>query len=113
MENAALKQDTVTQDLKKAAALSEIFSLLGDESRLKIVLYCRKRLVAVSDISEGIGLSASLVSHHLRLLRTSRLMRAERQGRNVFYTVSDAHVDHMLQDMLEHTQCILPPIDEL
>jgi len=98
----------VQEDLLKADSLAEIFRLLGDESRLKIVLYCRKRLVSVSEIAEGVRLSPSLVSHHLRLLRTARIMRTEREGRRVFYTVSDAHVEHMLKDMLEHTQCVLP-----
>jgi DNA-binding transcriptional ArsR family regulator len=92
-------------DLRKADILADIFRLLGDESRLKIVLFCRQRSVSVSDIADGVGLSPSLVSHHLRLLRTARIMRTERDGRRVFYTVSDSHVDHMLQDMLEHTQC--------
>ncbi len=93
------------EDLQKADILADIFRLLGDESRLKIVLFCRQRSVSVSDIADGVGLSPSLVSHHLRLLRTARIMRTERDGRRVFYTVSDSHVDHMLQDMLEHTQC--------
>ncbi|HEY2589049.1 MAG TPA: metalloregulator ArsR/SmtB family transcription factor, partial [Tepidisphaeraceae bacterium] len=61
---------------------------------------------AVSDVAARSGLSLSLVSHHLRLLRMGGLVAADRRGRQVFYAVADGHVAHMLSDMLAHvTQC--------
>ncbi len=59
-------------------------------------------VAAQSEIAASTGLSASLVSHHLRLLRAGRLVRAERRGKRVFYSVDDAHIRSVLTDMAEH-----------
>lgn len=79
-----------------------MFRLMGDASRLSIMLTCLEGPVAVSDVAERTGLSANLVSHHLRLLRAARIMRAERRGKHVFYTVADDHVRRVVGDMVEH-----------
>jgi DNA-binding transcriptional ArsR family regulator len=85
-----------------AVALADLFRLLGDASRLRIVVSCLKTPLAVSDIAERLGLSVSLVSHHLRLLKGARLVRAERQGKQVFYAADDDHVRRMVEDMITH-----------
>jgi DNA-binding transcriptional ArsR family regulator len=85
-----------------AVALADLFRLLGDPSRLRIVVSCLRTPLAVSDIAETLGLSVSLVSHHLRLLKGARLVRAERQGRQVFYGADDKHVRRMIEDMVTH-----------
>jgi ArsR family transcriptional regulator, lead/cadmium/zinc/bismuth-responsive transcriptional repressor len=82
--------------------LSDLFRLLGDQTRLRIVLACVAAPVAVGAIAESLGLSASLVSHHLRLLRAARIVRADRQGKQVFYLAADNHISDMLSDLLEH-----------
>jgi len=82
--------------------LAELFALLSDPSRLRITLACLDRTMAVGDIAQELGLSPSLVSHHLRLLRTARLVVGERSGRHVFYRVDDEHIRRMLTDMVEH-----------
>ena len=86
----------------RAAELAEMFHLLGDGSRLRIVLSCMDAPICVQDIADGLGLSASLVSHHLRLLRAARLLRAERRGKRVYYSAADEHVRSVLADMVEH-----------
>jgi ArsR family transcriptional regulator len=53
-------------------------------------------------MAERLNISASLVSHHLRLLRAARLLQAERRGRQVFYVVGDEHIRSMLSDMVDH-----------
>ena len=60
------------------------------------------RLAAVGEMAERLAISASLVSHHLRLLRAARLLQAERRGRQVFYMVGDEHIRSMLSDMVDH-----------
>jgi ArsR family transcriptional regulator, lead/cadmium/zinc/bismuth-responsive transcriptional repressor len=85
-----------------ALALADLFRLLGDASRLKIVVACLKKPLAVSDIADKLGLSVSLVSHHLRLLKGARLVRADRQGKQVFYGADDDHVRRMVEDMVTH-----------
>ena len=85
-----------------AVALADLFRLLGDPSRLRIVTSCLRKPLAVSDIAAKLGLSVSLVSHHLRLLKGARLVRAERLGKQVFYEADDAHVRRMIEDMVTH-----------
>lgn len=85
-----------------ATALADLFRLLGDPSRLRIVVACLRTPLAVSDIADRLGLSVSLVSHHLRLLKGARLVRADRQGKQVYYEADDAHVRRMVEDMVTH-----------
>ncbi len=84
------------------AQLADLFHLLGDATRLRIVLACVNAPMAVGGIASGLQLSSSLVSHHLRLLRAARIVKAERQGKQVFYSAADAHISGVLADMLEH-----------
>ena len=85
-----------------ATQLADLFRLLGDTSRLRIVAACLDAPTPVSTIAERLELSLSLVSHHLRLLKAARVVRAERQGKNVFYAADDAHIRRVIADMLEH-----------
>lgn len=82
--------------------LADLFHLLGDPTRLRIVLACLPAPIAVGDMAATLDLSSSLVSHHLRLLRAARIVKAERQGKQVFYSAADAHITGVLSDMLEH-----------
>jgi DNA-binding transcriptional ArsR family regulator len=82
--------------------LAEIFRLLGDPSRLRVLIECRRGPTPVGEIAETAGLSPSLVSHHLRLLRATRIVRAERRGRHVLYSLDSHHIDRVLTDMLDH-----------
>lgn len=84
------------------ALLAETFRLLGDPTRLRILMFCLGQSRSVGDISGSLGLSQTLVSHHLRLLRGARLMRGVRQSRQIFYEVADDHVSDVLGDMASH-----------
>jgi DNA-binding transcriptional ArsR family regulator len=83
--------------------ISETFSILGDLSRLRIILCCLEKETFVSDIANELELSQSLVSHHLRLLRAVGLISRRKEGKHVFYTIADNHVSTILQQMLDHT----------
>ena len=87
---------------EQTSALAEMFRLMGDPSRLRILLSCLPAPRAVGDIARATGLPQSLVSHHLRLLRTGHILRAERHGREVHYSVADEHVATTLAAMLAH-----------
>ena len=82
--------------------LAEMFRLMSDPTRLKIILACLDAPVSVGAMADALGISASLVSHHLRLLRAARLLNADRRGRMVFYVVGDPHIRSMLTDMADH-----------
>ena len=84
------------------AELADLFSLLGDTSRLTILTRCLDEYINVTELVNLTGLSQPLVSHHLRLLKAARLVVAERRGRHMFYRAADHHVQHVINDMLEH-----------
>jgi len=84
--------------------LAETFRLLGDQTRLRILFLCLDKPRPVGEIAETLGLSQPLISHHLRLLRASRLVRGERRAKQVFYELADDHIRDLLVDMAEHTQ---------
>ncbi|EMY8162751.1 ArsR/SmtB family transcription factor [Pseudomonas monteilii] len=94
-EISALSQNDIT-------ILAETFRLLGDPSRLKILLRCLEGSSSVGEIVEAVDLSQSLVSHHLRLLRGARLVKGERHAKHIFYEVADSHVRQVLLDMAHH-----------
>jgi ArsR family transcriptional regulator, lead/cadmium/zinc/bismuth-responsive transcriptional repressor len=89
-------------DEAQAAQLADLFRLLGDSTRLRIVLACLEDPIAVGDMAAKLDLSPSLVSHHLRLLRAARIVRAERHGKQVFYSAADDHIRGLVTDMVEH-----------
>jgi DNA-binding transcriptional ArsR family regulator len=82
--------------------LAETFRLLGDPTRLRILFFCLSGPRSVGDIAESLGLSQTLVSHHLRLLRGARLVKGMRQSKHIFYEIADNHVSDMLVDMAGH-----------
>lgn len=84
-------------------ALTTIFKLLGDRTRLRIMLGCLDGPKSVGDIATELGLSPSLVSKHLRLLRSARLVVGRRSAKRVAYCISDDHIRTVLLQMLAHT----------
>ena len=86
----------------ETAVLAETFKLLGDTTRLSILLCCLNGPRSVGEIADALEQSQSLVSHHLRLLRAARLVTGDRRSRQVFYSLSDRHVSDMLHDMAHH-----------
>ena len=89
--------------------LAEIFSLMGDPTRLRIILLCVNGPHCVSDIAESLGVEQSLVSHHLRLLKAGRVLRARRQGKQMIYSLADEHISCVITDMIEH---VTEPMEE-
>jgi len=88
----------------QVAAIAQVYRLLGDTTRLRILLACLAGPLPVNEIVRRTEASQSLVSHHLRLLRDARLVRGTRQNKQVLYEADDDHVRHMLADMIEHVQ---------
>jgi len=95
-----LKTTPIATDTR-AGELADLFRLLGDASRLRIIFACMGGPISSGAIATGLELSPSLVSHHLRLLRATRILEASRQGKQVFYIVADEHIRRMITDMLD------------
>lgn len=99
---ASLKSISLSAD--QVTELAGMFQLMGDPSRLRIILECLNTSVSVSDMARRLNLSSSLVSHHLRLLRAARIIQSRRQGTRVFYHISDEHIRRTLADMTQHVR---------
>ncbi len=97
-----MTENSPTLSGSQLTTLAEAFRLLGDPSRLRIMMYCISETKAVGDIAETLNLSQTLVSHHLRLLRSARLLSSERKSKFVFYRIADSHVKDMLVEMAAH-----------
>lgn len=96
-----MSRDQSDEALRK---LSEIFQVLSDETRLKIIHALEKQELCVSDIAEKSGVSQSAVSHQLRILRQLDLVRAQRRGQKVYYRAADGHVFCIIKDGLDHVK---------
>ena len=101
-ELARLRQSLMGGD--DVAALAELFKMLGDPTRVRILDTLAQGERCVCDIAELVGMSESAVSHQLRLLRATRLVRARRAGRQAFYALDDHHIIGLLHDAQRHVQ---------
>lgn len=96
------RKSLTTPSDEQITVIAETYRLLGDPTRLRVLLACLSEPIAVGDIAKATNASPSLVSHHLRLLRGARLVKGTRRNRQVFYEAADEHIAHMLADMIEH-----------
>jgi ArsR family transcriptional regulator, lead/cadmium/zinc/bismuth-responsive transcriptional repressor len=84
--------------------LTDTFKVLGDPTRVRILDALSKAELCVSDIAGLLGLTESAVSHQLRVLRHVRLVRARREGRQVFYALDDQHIISLFAQGLSHVE---------
>jgi len=75
---------------------AEIFSILGDPTRIRVLTALRKGELCVTDLAMATGVNRSTVSHQLRVLRNHRLVDRRREGKTVFYAIADEHVEALL-----------------
>ncbi len=83
--------------------MAETFKILGDPTRLKIVLALTKEELCVLDIAELLGMSESAISHQLRLLKTLRLVKQRKDGKMVFYSLDDEHIEDLIRVAARHS----------
>ncbi|MBM3178760.1 MAG: helix-turn-helix transcriptional regulator [Chloroflexi bacterium] len=88
----------------KAMQLAELFSALSDASRVRIISLLIEGEMSVSALADGLKMTESAVSHQLRGLRQMRLVRARKEGRQVFYTLDDDHVVKLYSMGLDHVE---------
>ena len=82
--------------------VAELFKVLGDQTRVKILFTLIKDEMCVCDIVELLEMSQSAISHQLRVLKQARLVKYRREGKTVYYSVSDEHVAVILNMGIEH-----------
>jgi ArsR family transcriptional regulator, lead/cadmium/zinc/bismuth-responsive transcriptional repressor len=83
-------------------AMEAFFKVLGDSTRLRILHALLAGELNVGDLSEALSMSLSAVSHQLSVLKSARLVRHRRDGKQVYYSLSDDHITSMLDSMRTH-----------
>jgi DNA-binding transcriptional ArsR family regulator len=86
----------------KAVTLAEVFKMLGDQTRIKIIFALSCFEMCVCDIAETIGMTQSAVSHQLRLLRNMKLVKYRKEGKSVYYSLDDDHILQLFNQGMEH-----------
>lgn len=89
-------------ELEKLFDLAELFKMLGDSTRVRILSALSLSELCVCDLAAVLGMEPAAVSHQLRLLRASRLVRARRAGKMVYYSLDDAHVEKLFEQGFKH-----------
>ena len=82
--------------------LSELFKVFGDPTRLKILFALFKEEYCVYDLAKALSMTQSAISHQLKILKQSRLVKGRRDGKHIFYSLSDDHVRSIIAQGLEH-----------
>ncbi len=88
--------------MKQVSALSELFKIFGDSTRIRILCAMLDTERCVNDIAGLLRMSQSSVSHQLRILKTSKLVKSRREGKSIFYSLDDEHVRAILNMGMEH-----------
>ena len=84
--------------------LADLFRLFSDSTRLRIIHVLMHQELCVADLSSLLGMRQPAVSHQLKLLRLSRLVKYRKEGTTVYYTLDDEHVSELFQIALKHLQ---------
>ena len=84
--------------------LAELYKVFGDSTRIRILYTMFEQELCVNDIARQLSLSQSSVSHQLRILKTSKLVKSRRAGKSVYYSLDDEHVRFIISMGMEHIQ---------
>ena len=87
-----------------AGEVSDVFRVLSDPTRVSIIHALSLGELCNSDLASVLGMTESAISHQMRDLRLMKLVTAERRGRQVYYRLTDTHIQHIFQDTLRHVQ---------
>ncbi|MFP4646670.1 MAG: ArsR/SmtB family transcription factor [Candidatus Acetothermia bacterium] len=90
--------------IEKIKRAEETFKVLGNQSRIKILLEIAQGEKCVHEIAETIDQSFSNVSHHLKNLRDNRLVDYRKEGRHKYYQITDDHVLNILKECIRHAE---------
>ena len=97
-------KEQIVRDEEKLCELADFFKIFADSTRIRILDLLDGNKLCVSDISDKLGISVSCVSHQLKLLRGSNLIKSARSGKNVYYTLVDCHVHDIIEMALVHIE---------
>lgn len=101
-EEIVEKVEKVMPDEQQLLDLSEFFKVFGDSTRIKILYVLSQSEMCVCDIASLLQMGQSAISHQLRVLKQMRLVKFRRDGKTVFYSLSDDHIQTILAQGMEH-----------
>ena len=101
-ENVVKAVNDKMPDEDKLYDLAEIFKVFGDSTRIKILYVLFEAEMCVCDIAELLSMSQSAISHQLRVLKQSKLVKNRREGKTIFYSLADQHVRAIFNQGMEH-----------
>ena len=84
--------------------LAELFKVFGDSTRIRILYVLFEEEICVQELADRLGMTQSAVSHQLKILKQSKLIKSRREGKSAFYSLSDDHVRSIIDQGLEHVQ---------
>ncbi|MDL2257801.1 metalloregulator ArsR/SmtB family transcription factor [Eubacteriales bacterium OttesenSCG-928-K08] len=84
--------------------LADFFKAIGDSTRIQILWALEKSELCVGDLADLLNMTTSAVSHQLKTLRTAKLIRFRKEGKNVYYSLDDAHVHEILSTAFAHVK---------
>lgn len=91
-------------DFRDISDLSDFFKVMGDSTRLQLLMALQVGEFCVSDLSYLLNMTRSAISHQLKALRLSKLIKSRKDGKVVFYSLDDDHIRGILEKSLEHIQ---------
>jgi len=83
-------------------SLAELFKVLGDSTRMRILFTLFEAEICVCDIAAALGMTQSAISHQLRILKQSKLIKSRREGKSVYYSLADDHVRLIISKGIAH-----------
>lgn len=101
-EDIVEQVEQVMPDEQQLLDLSEFFKVFGDSTRIKILYVLSQSEMCVCDIATLLQMGQSAISHQLRVLKQMRLVTFRKEGKTVFYSLADAHIQTILAQGMEH-----------
>lgn len=91
-------------DIRELVNLSELFKILGDLTRIKIMWTLDKHEMCVCDIANVLNMTKSSISHQLAILKSAGIVKYRKSGKEVYYTLDDEHINKLYEIGLEHIE---------
>lgn len=101
-EDVVSQVKQVMPDEQELLDLSEFYKIFGDSTRIKILYVLSQSEMCVCDIANLLQMGQSAISHQLRVLKQMRLVKSRRDGKTVFYSLADGHIQTILAQGMEH-----------
>lgn len=84
--------------------LAELFKVFGDSTRIRILFVLFEAEVCVCDLAQVLNMTQSAISHQLKILKQSKLVKSRREGKSIFYSLADEHVRTIIAQGCEHIE---------